>query len=113
MWLFMRISGVLLLPLAFGHLAIMHLVSGGVDRINFAFVSARWTGVFWRSYDWLLLALAMLHSVIGARGVIQDHVTNKGRRAALDVLLYTGSMAFFLLGTFVIVTFAPSQMPGG
>jgi len=113
MWLFMRISGLLLLPLAFGHLAIMHVLGGGVDRINFAFVSRRWTGVFWRSYDWFLLGLALTHSVIGARGIIQDHVANKVRRAGLDALLYVASVVFFLLGSFVIVTFAPSQMPGG
>ena len=38
-WLFMRISGLLLLILAVGHVLIMHLPGGGVSRIDFGFVS--------------------------------------------------------------------------
>ena len=41
-WLFMRISGLVLLVLAVGHTLIMHLPSGGVDRVDFGFVAARW-----------------------------------------------------------------------
>ena len=41
-WVFMRISGVLLVLLVLGHFAIMHVIDGGLDRVNFAFVSGRW-----------------------------------------------------------------------
>ena len=40
-WLFMRISGVVLIILVLGHLLIMNILDGGVHRINFAFVAAR------------------------------------------------------------------------
>ncbi len=70
----MRISGLALVFLVLGHMFIMHIVDGGVDRIDYDFVSARWSGFFWRAYDWLLLALAMLHGAIGARGAIADHI---------------------------------------
>src|SRR3989442_209838 len=40
-WLFMRISGVLLLLLAVGHLCIMHLFNH-IDTINYEFVAGRW-----------------------------------------------------------------------
>ncbi|MGH2652562.1 MAG: hypothetical protein ACRDHK_15270, partial [Actinomycetota bacterium] len=55
-WLFMRISGLLLVLLAVGHVLIMHVVDEGVDRVNFAFVQLRWQSVFWRSWDWMLLS---------------------------------------------------------
>ena len=58
-WLFMRVSGIALLLLALGHLAIMHLINS-VDEINFAFVAARWANPLWRLYDWFLLALALV-----------------------------------------------------
>ena len=38
-WLFMRISGIVLLFLAVGHVLIMHVFDGGVSRVNFKFTS--------------------------------------------------------------------------
>jgi hypothetical protein len=34
----MRISGLVLLVLAVGHVLIMHVIDEGVDRVNFGFV---------------------------------------------------------------------------
>jgi succinate dehydrogenase / fumarate reductase membrane anchor subunit len=112
-WFFMRISGLGLVFLVLGHMLIMHVIDGGVDRVNYDFVAARWGGFFWRTYDWLLLALAMLHGAIGARGAIADHIRKPLWRGVAKTLLY--SVVFFLLGvgTLVIVTFDASQMPGG
>jgi succinate dehydrogenase / fumarate reductase, membrane anchor subunit len=112
-WFFMRISGVLLVFLLLGHMAIMHVFGGGVERINFDFVAARWSGLFWRTYDWFLLALALLHGGIGVRTVIQDYIRKDGWRVFLKALAYTAIFTFFAIGTLVIVTFEASQMPGG
>ena len=57
-WLFMRISGLVLVVLAVGHVLLMHVVDEGVDRVNFAFVQLRWQSPFWRAWDWMLLCLA-------------------------------------------------------
>ena len=104
-WFFMRISGVLLVFLALGHLAVMHVFGGGVDRIDFDFVAGRWRGMFWRTYDWLLLALALLHGSNGARVVLNDHVHRDGWRVLLKTALYAATFLFLSLGTFVVVTF--------
>jgi succinate dehydrogenase / fumarate reductase membrane anchor subunit len=112
-WFFMRISGIVLLFLVLGHMAIMHVFGGGVERINFDFVAQRWDGLFWRSYDFLLLALALLHGANGARVVIDDYIRRDGWRALLKATLYTATFVFFSIGTLVIVTFDVSQMPGG
>lgn len=106
-WFFMRISGVLLVFLALGHLAVMHVFGGGVDRIDFAFVAARWDGMFWRTYDWLLLALSLLHGANGARVVANDHIRRDGWRLLAKTVLFTATFVFMALGTFVLVTFDP------
>jgi succinate dehydrogenase membrane anchor subunit len=104
-WFFMRISGVLLVFLVLGHLAIMHVFGGGVDRINFDFVAARWGGVFWRTYDWLLLSLSLVHGANGARVVINDYIRRDGMRVLLKTALYAATFVFMSLGTLVVVTF--------
>ena len=41
-WVFMRVSGVLLLFLALGHFAIQHVIND-VHNLSIEFVAARWT----------------------------------------------------------------------
>lgn len=112
-WFFMRISGLVLVFLLLGHMAIMHVFGGGVDRVNYKFVALRWRNVFWRSYDFALLALGLFHGVNGARVVIEDYIRKDSLRVALKALLYTVTFIFFAIGSLVIFTFAASQMPGG
>ncbi|MDE2821683.1 MAG: succinate dehydrogenase, cytochrome b556 subunit [Chloroflexota bacterium] len=99
-WAFMRLSGILILPLVFGHLALMHVVQGVFDitaaqqvagtlqengsigpvPTAVEFVYHRWTytawGVFvWRVYDLFLLVLVTLHGFNGLRYVLTDYTS--------------------------------------
>ena len=114
-WLFMRLSGILLLFLAVGHVLIMHVVESGVERVNFDFVASRWSGpgaVFWRTWDWLLLSLALLHGVNGVRVIAQDYVRRTGVRLAVDWIFGIVGFILFVLGTFIVFTFDPSKFTG-
>lgn len=111
-WFFMRISGLALVFLVMGHMIIMHLIGGGVDRIDFNFVAARWNGFLWRTYDFALLVLAMLHGAIGARITIKDHIRNPKVRALAKMALYSVVAILLGVGTLVIVTFDVSRIPG-
>lgn len=114
-WIFMRVSAIVLLFLAVGHVLIMHIPSGGVSRVDFGFVAARWagdSGVFWRTWDWLLLTLALIHGINGMRVITLDYVRRPGVRAGLDFLYLIVGIVLFILGTVVVVTFDPSQWPG-
>jgi succinate dehydrogenase / fumarate reductase membrane anchor subunit len=106
-WFFMRISGVVLLFLVLIHLYIMHIVGSGVERVDFAFVSARWDNVGWKTFDWTMLFLALLHGTNGLRIILDDYVRSDGRRAVAKGLLYTASGVLMIMGTAVIVTFDP------
>ena len=107
-WLFMRISGVVLIVLVLGHLFIMNILDGGVQRINFAFVAGRWSSPFWQVWDLLMLWLAMLHGTSGLRTIINDYTRRDGTRTALKGLLYTATTITIALGTLVIFTFDPT-----
>jgi succinate dehydrogenase membrane anchor subunit len=108
-WLFMRISGIVLLFLAVGHVLIMHVVDEGVGRVNFGFVAARWQSPLWRTWDWALLVLALIHGINGLRVIVQDYVRWPGARFAINMLFYILGFGLFVLGTVIVFTFDPSK----
>ncbi len=111
-WYFMRISGLVLVLMALGHMFIMHvLVQLRGEEINFAFVTSRWGTPFWRIYDAVLLLLAMTHGVNGARIVIGDYVANRTARSLLILLLVIVTALWILLGLLVVVFFNPDTAP--
>lgn len=119
-WRFMRLSGVLVLPLVFGHLAMVHVIQGvfditaaeftvvGTDIVNASgaateFVAARWNyavaGVFiWRLYDIALLALAVLHGFNGLRYVLTDYAANATVKRAMVILCAIGTVVLIVVG---------------
>jgi succinate dehydrogenase / fumarate reductase membrane anchor subunit len=107
-WVFMRVSGLLLVFLVLGHLFVMHIVDGGVERVNFAFVAGRWSSPFWRMWDLVMLWLAELHGTNGLRTIINDYAERDQTRFWLKMLLYVSTFLVVVLGTLVIFTFDPA-----
>ena len=108
-WLFMRMSGVVLVVLVLGHILIMNILDGGVHRINWGFVAGRWASPFWQFWDLLMLWLAELHGANGLRTVINDYARKDGTRFWLKALLYGSVVLTVGLGSFVIFTFDPTM----
>jgi succinate dehydrogenase / fumarate reductase membrane anchor subunit len=111
-WLFMRISGLLLLVLAVGHVLIMHVFGGGIERVDFKFVAVRWQSPVWRTWDWLMLSLAMIHGINGLRMVALDYVRRPGVRAAVNGFFVISGAVLFSLGSIIVFTFNPCRWPG-
>ncbi|WP_042365553.1 succinate dehydrogenase hydrophobic membrane anchor subunit [Streptacidiphilus neutrinimicus] len=107
-WLFMRLSGIVLVFLVLGHLIIQLVLDGGVSKISFAFVAGRWASPFWQVWDLLMLWLAMLHGANGMRTVINDYAERPNTRFWLKVLLVAATVFTVALGTLVIFTFDPN-----
>ncbi|HML21787.1 MAG TPA: succinate dehydrogenase, cytochrome b556 subunit [Aggregatilinea sp.] len=126
MWSFMRFSGILILPLAFGHLAMMHVIQGvfditgsgltvvGTDIVNQSgtaveFVGARWdmlvAGVaIWRIYDAMLLALAAIHGFNGLRYVVDDYAHSPMVNRALNWAILFGMIALIVVGAAALIS---------
>ncbi|MCU1433031.1 MAG: succinate dehydrogenase hydrophobic anchor subunit-like protein [Actinotalea sp.] len=106
-WIFMRVSGVLLLVLIFGHLY-MNLIAGeGITAVDFGFVAGKWASPLWQVWDLLMLWLAMIHGTNGIRTIINDYAERDGTRIVLKSALYLAFTVTVVLGTLVIFTFDP------
>jgi succinate dehydrogenase / fumarate reductase membrane anchor subunit len=106
-WIFMRVSGVVLIVLIFGHLYLNLLEGDGIQAIDFAFVAGKWASPLWQVWDLLMLWLAMIHGTNGMRTIINDYTERTGTRVALKIALYLSFTVIVVLGTLVIFTFDP------
>src|SRR5215218_103982 len=93
-WVFMRVSGVLLVLLVLGHFAIMHVLDGGLDRVNFA-----------------MLTLALLHGGNGLRVIIDDYARSGTRRLLYQSVNLTVVGLTWALGTLTIFAFTGTPEP--
>ena len=107
-WMFMRFSGVLLLFLALGHLAVMHLINN-VEVIDFQFVAQRYATPFWRTYDLLMLWLALIHGLNGLRTLVVDYISSNGWRVFSMAAIWVVGIVLLTLGSLAILTFQPAQ----
>jgi succinate dehydrogenase cytochrome b556 subunit len=103
-WYFMRISGAMLILLAGGHLFITHYLNVPSET-GFTFVATRWANPYWRTFDWLLLMIALWHGVLGLRYSIQDYLRAPAPRAVATALMLILGIVFFALGSVTIFAF--------
>ena len=102
-WYLMRLSGLALFVLALGHFSIMHFIFDPATQSAQWIIDDRWGSVLWRTVDWLLLTMVVLHAFLGIRTVLQDYV-HGGARTALTLLLYLAGIALALMGTMAVMT---------
>jgi succinate dehydrogenase / fumarate reductase membrane anchor subunit len=110
-WIFMRVSGPLLIVLILTHLMTNLVLGDGIKAINFAFVAGKWADPFWQFWDLAMLWLAMIHGTNGMRTIVNDYTERPRLRVALVSSLWTVCGALILLGTLVIFTFDPCIDP--
>lgn len=101
-WKWMRYSGILLIPLAWIHVAINDVIVG-VHAIDLNYVQMRWAFIGWRIYDFALLAFAFAHGVNGLRQVLNDYVRGEANRRRLAWLLLVFWLVLSIIGAAAIV----------
>lgn len=109
-WLFMRISGVMLLGLAVFHLFWMHMVIG-VDNIDFDVAAMRLENPLWRLYDLLLLGFALTHGMNGLRIVVDDYVHRHGLAVLVKSAIFVLYAVFLIMGAYILVSFTAPAGP--
>ena len=111
LWYFMRVSGLLLVFLAVGHLFIMHILNN-VETINYAFVASRWTaprtGWIWRLWDVSLISLAVIHGFNGLRQILYEYL-KPGSRVLAGTLIWGICFLFIGAGSYSILMFEKDE----
>lgn len=97
-WIFMRVSGVILIFLVLGHIYMTFIQVSESDATYHAVV-AKLSNPAWKLYDWLILTLTMLHGMNGARYVLEDYVRSNPSRAWVKMILFTVAGLIYALGT--------------
>lgn len=101
-FLFMRLSGVVLLLLAVGHVT-LQLVINNVHDLNIQFVAERWSNSINKGISTLLLIFAFSHGINGLRNILGDFVHNPATMRIINIvlliflivtLLWTGNAIF-------------------
>jgi len=101
-WKWMRYSGLLLIPLAWGHVLIQDILVG-VHAIDLDYVALRWASLGWRVYDFLLLSFAFAHGVNGLRQVLNDYISKDSTRRKSTWALFAFWMVLSLIGAVAII----------
>lgn len=86
-WIFMRVSGLLLVVLVLLHLIMTNiLIDAGT--VDFEFVAQRLSTPWLKVFDSLLLGLALLHGANGIRYSIEDYTKTPQSRTMWKIVLY-------------------------
>jgi succinate dehydrogenase / fumarate reductase membrane anchor subunit len=101
-WKWMRYSGLLLIPLAWGHVLLQDVLVG-VHRIDLDYVAMRWASIGWRTYDFLLLAFAFAHGMNGLRQVIHDYIPSEALMRVISRLLFVFWLVLAVIGAIAII----------
>ncbi len=108
-WVFMRISGFLLIFLVFAHI-FFNNIQINVASVDYAYVAKELSKAWVKVYESFLLGLAMLHGSNGLRYSIEDYFHRPGTRFWLKAVLFTLAGALFVIGVMTLWAFSYQQM---
>ena len=108
-WVFMRISGFLLIFLVFAHI-FFNNIQINVATVDYSYVAARLSKAWVKVYESFLLGLAMLHGSNGLRYSIEDYFKRPSTRFWLKAVLITVAVAMFVIGVMALWAFTYQQM---
>ena len=105
-YLFMRMSGLVLLILAVGHMIIQHVLNSS-GNLTLMFVADQWNSWGWKAYDIFLLLFAIPHGINGLRNVLEDYIHNPGLMKTINIILVIFVVATVIWAAIGISLFDP------
>jgi succinate dehydrogenase / fumarate reductase membrane anchor subunit len=103
-WVFMRVSGLLLIFMTLYHLVWWNLMIG-VEHLSADLVLERWNSPLIRLFNVGLASFALLHGLNGLRYSIEDYVHNPKARKVAKAIAYTVVLGALAWGVFALLTY--------
>ncbi len=108
-FLFMRLSGIMLLLLAVGHMLLQH-VFRDVHNLTLQVVQDVWRSWGWRAYDLLLLVFAVIHGFNGLRQVLEDYIHKPATVNIIKWILVAAIITTIIWSAVAIFSFNPEAV---
>ena len=108
-WKWMRYTGVLMLPLVWGHVLIQDIVIG-VHAIDNNYVIQRWSNLFWQAYDILLLGFTFAHGMNGLRQVLDDFIHSSKVRRTVSWGLFVIWLVITIIGAAALISIGQDKL---
>jgi succinate dehydrogenase / fumarate reductase membrane anchor subunit len=108
-FLFMRLSGIMLLLLAVGHMLLQH-VFRDVHNLTLQVVQDIWRSWGWRAYDLLLLVFAVIHGFNGLRQVLEDYIHKPSTVNLIKWILVAAIIMTIIWSAVAIFSFNPEAV---
>ena len=105
----MRLSGIMLLLLAVGHLLLQH-VFRDVHNLTLQVVQDIWRSWGWRAYDLLLLVFAVIHGFNGLRQVLEDYIHKPSTVKIIKWILVAAIITTIIWSAVAIFSFNPEAV---
>jgi len=96
-WVFMRVSGLLMVLIVGAHVFMTNIMID-VGTVDFEFVTTRLSTPWLKIFNTALLVLGMLHGANGLRYSIEDYNRKAGRRFVWKIVLWTLTIAVMMMG---------------
>jgi len=103
-FMFMRMTGLMLLFLAVGHMVLQHIIND-VHELDMAFVIEQWSSWTQRIIDLLLLVFAITHGMNGLRNVLGDYIHNPSTMKTVTIGLAAFTGLTVIVAGLAIITF--------
>ena len=105
-YMFMRMSGLVLMVLAVGHMMIQHVLNSS-GNLTLVFVADVWNSWGWKAYDIFLLIFAIPHGINGLRNVLEDYIHNPKTMKTINIILTIFVVATVIWAAVGITLFDP------
>jgi succinate dehydrogenase hydrophobic anchor subunit len=99
LWLFQRISALLILPAVFIHMIILHFVNPN-DIIDINDYPVRFKGFLFLIVDSFLLYAGLFHGFNGIRNIVYDYVSKESNRKVAVGLIAASGIAVLTYGMY-------------
>lgn len=108
-WKWMRYTGILMLPLVWGHVLIQDVVVG-VHEIDVDYVVQRLSNIGWQVYDLLLLGFTFAHGMNGLRQVLDDFIHSEKTRKLVSWGLFVIWIVVTIIGAVGLIAIGQEKL---